>query len=125
MKTKPWAVLLIILTTALTTTAQLFFKQGTNNPLFSKLFLLFIFIGLCIYGVGFVFMVLAFRGGEVSVLYPIFSTSYIWVILFSNYMFHEPITQLKILGVCIIILGITFIALGSKQTSAIKYEEAA
>jgi len=109
-KTKLWAMFLIILTTGLTSFAQILYKKAWNqNPETilvngigipgSLPFYTLIFSGLSLYGLGFVFMSLAFKGGEVTVLYPIFASSYVWVVLLSNYYFVEPITLLKIIGV--------------------------
>jgi len=121
--TKNWAIGLIVLTTALTSIAQVLYKKGVSSPAWSIPFLTFIIIGMCLYAIGAVMMIIAFKGGEVTVLYPIFASSYVWVILLSNYFFQESITLFKIIGVAIIIIGITFISFGSTKGSVIEYEE--
>jgi len=122
MGTKWWAIALVLLCTLLTTTAQIFLKFGAD-----KLPIIFLnwalFSGILLYAIGAVILIIAFKGGEVTVIYPIFASSYIWVSLLSAYTFSEPLTILKISGIFIVILGISFIALGSKKKSAIKYTE--
>lgn len=114
METKWWAILLILLTTALTSVAQVFLKIGSPRlpEIFTNLPLL---IGASLYVAGAAMMIIAFKGGEVTVLYPIFATSYVWVSLLSARVFGELISTFKWLGIFTIMMGISFIAFGSKQ----------
>lgn len=122
MGTKWWAIALVLLCTLLTTSAQIFLKMGAD-----KLPLLFfnwsLFIGIFLYGIGAIVLIIAFKGGEVTVIYPIFASSYVWVSLLSTYFFSETLGFLKIAGIFVVILGITFIASGSRKGSAIEYTE--
>jgi len=115
MKTKLWAIALIILTTAFTSAAQVFLKIGSPRlpEIFTNLPLL---AGAVLYVLGAGFMIIAFKGGEVTVLYPIFATSYVWVSLLSVRIFGETISTFKWLGIFTIIMGVTFIAFGSKDS---------
>lgn len=133
MATKLWAVGLILLCTLITTTAQIFLKFGADRLPAWALNLQFmlgilldwpLIIGISLYGTGAVIMLIAFKGGDVTVLYPIFASSYIWVSILSSYFFSDTLNLIKIAGILIIILGISFIAWGSKKNSAIKYTEA-
>lgn len=122
MKTKLWAIGLMILTTLLTSTAQLFYKKGADKlefNLFSIITNYPLLIGLFLYGIGAVLMITAFKGGELSVLYPIVATSYIWVALFSYFLFHESLNFLRWLGIAAIFFGIIFIGAGSKEKDII------
>lgn len=128
MKTKLWAIGLMILTTLLTSTAQLFYKKGADKLEFN-LFLIItnypLLIGLFLYGIGAVLMITAFKGGELSVLYPIVATSYIWVALFSYFLFHESLNFLRWLGIAAIFFGVIFIGAGSKEKDIISEAGAA
>ena len=62
-------------------------------------------------------MVISFRGGEVSVLYPIIATSYIWVSFLSIFFLNEIMNIFKWLGVAFIIAGIVSIGYGSKSAT--------
>lgn len=123
MKTKWWAIAIVLLCTLVTTTAQVFLKTGAD-----KLPLIFfnwaLFLGITLYGIGAFILIIAFKGGEVTVIYPIFASSYIWVSILSVYFFSEPLNLLKISGIFVVILGITFIALGSRKGESIAYVEA-
>lgn len=104
--------------TLLTSTAQFFLKRGANILELNLIALItnyYLIMGLAIYLVGAILMIAAFRGGEVSVLYPIIATSYIWVSLFSIFLLRELMNVIKWTGVFVIIMGIFFVGLGSKK----------
>jgi uncharacterized membrane protein len=120
MKTKPLAFLLVIASTIFTTAGQVFWKTGamqlkmdvlsiiTNYPLI---------FGFASYGCGAVLLITALKYGELSVLYPIIGTSYIWVTFLSFILFGETLTALKVIGVISIVFGLTFIGFGSKMNT--------
>lgn len=118
MATKLWAVCLVIFCTLLTSSAQILLKFGAQNlpAIFSNVPLI---VGLIIYGVAALALIISFKGGEVTVLYPIIATSYVWVTLLSNVYFQEQLSFLKFFGVFSIILGICFIGWSSRETGAV------
>ena len=114
--TKTWAIGLILICTLVVSLGQFFLKSGANRLVFEPMKLVtnyMLIIGLMVYLVGAVLLVIALRGGEVSVLYPIFATSYIWVTLIAKYALHETITPWRWIGVGTIILGVIFMGFGS------------
>jgi uncharacterized membrane protein len=118
MRTKAWAILLMVLTTALTSTAQIFYKFGAGLLEFNILSLIsnyYLISGLALYSVGSVMMITAFKGGELSVLYPIIATSYIWVAFLSMVFFQENLNFYRWMGIFIIFFGVVFIGVGSKR----------
>ena len=61
-------------------------------------------------------MIIAFKGGELSVLYPIIATSYVWVSIASPFFFEtDYMTTSKWIGVFVIIGGISLIGWGAKK----------
>ncbi|MBI2558562.1 hypothetical protein HYW20_04520 [Candidatus Woesearchaeota archaeon] len=117
MATKLWAALLILFTTLLTSSAQLLYKFGSSTLSFDIIGILtnyYLIAGILLYAVGGILMIVSFRGGEVSVLYPIIATSYIWVSFLSMYFLNEAMNIFKWLGVISIIAGIISIGYGSK-----------
>ncbi len=118
MGTKASAILLVFLTSVLTSGAQALYKIGakslswdivgliTNVPLVS---------GLILYGIGAILFIKALQGGEVSVLYPIVATSYLWVALLSGFLFGESIGLLRWAGVIVVVIGVMLVGFGSRE----------
>jgi drug/metabolite transporter (DMT)-like permease len=61
------------------------------------------------------FFVQGIRQGELSVLYPMASLSYLWTLLWSRLVYKEPFTRNKFIGLGLIIVGIVFIGLGARR----------
>ncbi|MDP6138746.1 MAG: EamA family transporter [Candidatus Woesearchaeota archaeon] len=118
MSTKLWAMGIVLGSTLLTSTAQLFYKFAAEKLSFNILSIITnvnLLVGMVLYAVGGILLIISFRGGEVSVLYPIFATSYIWVSFLSIYFLGEVMNIFKWLGVFVIIAGIILIGYGSKK----------
>jgi multidrug transporter EmrE-like cation transporter len=116
--TKPWAIALVIISTLLNATAQIFYKIGASNltPNLSSIITNYpLLLGLLIYGISACLLIVSLKYGELSVLYPIVATGYIWVTLASAYFFNEQLNNFKIAAILTIIIGIFFIGLGSKE----------
>tara|TARA_Y100000310_G_scaffold337830_1_gene425910 strand:- start:970 stop:1356 length:387 start_codon:yes stop_codon:yes gene_type:complete len=127
MSTKTWAMGLMVLTTIFTSIAQVLYKQGAEKLQFNLISIITnipLITGMALYILGAVIMIIALKGGEVSALYPIIATSYIWVSLLSMYFFNESLNLLRWTGIFIIIAGIISISIGSKQKEIIEYTEA-
>jgi drug/metabolite transporter (DMT)-like permease len=128
MRTEPKAFALMILCTFLTSTAQVLYKFGANRLIGGVSIIALItnyplILGLALYVIAGVILIVALKDGDVTVLYPIVATSYIWVSLLSMFIFGEVMNISKWLGVFVIIIGIVSIAMGSKKDS-ISYTEA-
>ena len=119
MATKLWAIGLVLLCTLLTSTAQIVYKHGVR-PFNVYLILL----GLFIYGVAAVILLKALKAGELSVLYPVIATSYIWVSIFSPVFFEsDSMNTMKWAGIALIVIGVSFIGFGSKEGSVMEKAE--
>ncbi len=122
MKTHPLAILSVALATFLTATGQFLFKLGSANitpgwDLFHNWYLI---AGFSIYGISAAILVVALKYGELSVLYPIISLSFVWVNIISFEFLGETLNNYKWAGVCLIILGVSCIGFGSKSASSIE-----
>lgn len=116
--TKKWAIAIILTGTLLNSIAQVLYKFGAERLTLSISSLLtnyFLMIGLSIYAVSAIALLIALKGGELSVLYPLIATSYVWVSFLSIYFFNEIMNVYKWLGIIVIILGVTFIGMGSRS----------
>ena len=118
--TKWWAFALAFVTTLFTSIAQVMYKFGSKQlswPISSILTNVPFMLGWVLYGIGALVMIAALKGGEVTVLYPVVASSYVWVLLLSKYYFGESINGWKIFGIIVIILGIGLISWGSRDQS--------
>jgi uncharacterized membrane protein len=110
--------------TFLGATAQMLMKTGmtrqdpsiwnyiTNVPLI---------IGYALYGLGAVLFTIALRDGELSVLYPVISLTYVWVAILSVPVLHENFNVhtwkgvSKIVGILTIMSGVAVLGRGQKK----------
>src|SRR5579863_1523613 len=114
------SLLMIVVFTLLSAAAQVLMKFGTNylklHPsLMGVLTDVPLIAGLALYGVGAVLMVLALRHGELSVLYPLISLSYVWVAVLSVVVFGEMMNVYKITGICAIMVGVAVLGSGAHK----------
>ncbi|PIN81961.1 hypothetical protein COV11_00450 [Candidatus Woesearchaeota archaeon CG10_big_fil_rev_8_21_14_0_10_30_7] len=125
MKTKTSSIVLMIICTLFTSVAQLFLKKGANNLSLLSVLKFFesaitnptLIIGCILYFIAATIFVIALKGGELSVLYPIIATSYFWVTLLALFFLNEQINYFKWMGIFIIFIGITFVGVGSKNAN--------
>ena len=71
-------------------------------------------VGVSMYLLSTVFFIMGIKHGELTVLYPLVSLSYVWTMIWSRIFFKEPITGFKFLGVGMILLGVFFIGMGNR-----------
>ena len=119
------AIGLAIICTVFTSVGQVLWKFGLTRIEFTNLWTLinvpFIF-GFVSYGLGAVFMLLAFKYGELSLVYPFISASYVWVILLSMYLFSDVMNWWKWFGVIIIVVSVCLLGYGSSKRDKIEVE---
>jgi len=108
---KTTAIVLVLLSTTLTSAGQLFFKFGADKLSLENLLSNYLlFIGIILYIVALVIFILALKNNELSLLYPLYATSYIWVSLLSMFFLNETMNLFKWLGIFLIIMGVSFVA---------------
>lgn len=118
MKTKLWAVALVVLCTLFTAFGQFFYKLGAHAPMSSFYAIVTnyaIIAGLALYGVASVLLVISLKHGELSLLYPFISLSFIWVLLISVIFFSETLQLIHWSGILIIMMGISLIGYGKEH----------
>lgn len=77
--------------------------------------IIYLLVGFAFCGLGAIFMILAYRFGELSVLQPINSASFIFSLILAALVLHEVITVWQIIGVIVIICGIILIGGSDKK----------
>ena len=104
------SVLLVFGCTILGAAAQILFKFGAIHlPKPTPLQILsspWLLLGYCLYALSTVLMVLALRKGQLSILYPIISLTYVWVALLSMLIFKETLNAYKAIGLLIVVAGV-------------------
>lgn len=116
MATELWAIGLVISATLLGAFGPILLKKASAKKL-SKISALiknyYLFVGVALYALGTILFIPALKGGDLSILYPFVSLSYIWVSLLSVRFLGEKMNKYKWAGVVFIILGVTLIGIGS------------
>ena len=112
MQVKLSLILLVAFCALLGALGQLFLKLGSSSLSFDFYSLITnwkLLLGLFLYGVGAVLFIIALKYGNLSILYPIIATSYIWVSIFSVLFLKENFPYFKWLGITFILLGVIII----------------
>ena len=71
--------------------------------------------GYCLYGIFTVLFVYALKHGELSILYPLISMSYVWVAITAVVAFHEAVNPFKLIGIAIIVAGVMVLGRGGQK----------
>lgn len=112
MKTHWWAIGLMILATVLTSSAQVSFKFASDTFSMSLQGIAAnwpFWLGLAMYIGAAALLIAAFSGGELSVLDPLQSASFIWTLLAAWLLLGEHVSPRNIAGIAIILAGITLL----------------
>ena len=117
MKSNFVGIGIIIICTLLTTVAQLSFKLGSSSIDFSLTSFInpYIIIGFVSYGLAAVLFIIALKFGELSLLYPIWSLSFVWITLVSMFFLNESVSIPNWIGITFIIAGISFVGFGARN----------
>jgi multidrug transporter EmrE-like cation transporter len=112
-------VLLVFCCTLLGAAAQILMKTGANRladpGIIGILTNVPLMAGYTLYGISTVLLVLALKDGELSRLYPIIALTYVWVTGLAWYFFSDNLNAFRIVGIAIIVCGVT--VLGRKETA--------
>lgn len=116
--------LIIVISVVLNSAAQLFIKQGVANMekfTFSirSVFALALYaatsipilIGLVCYVLSFGLWIVVLSRVNVSLAYPLLSIGYIFTAVFAYFLFNEPFTWQKSVGILTICLGVFILSL--------------
>lgn len=113
--------LLVVCCTLIGAAAQVLIKKGAGalgpNPTMVQTALAMLltpalFAGYSMYGVSTILLVLALRHGQLSLLYPVFAMTYVWVTILSVLVFHESMNGFKLAGIAVIVGGIAVLGMG-------------
>jgi uncharacterized membrane protein len=71
----------------------------------------FFIFGVLLYAISALLFIYSLKKGNLSVLYPVIASSYIWTTFFAIKMLNEPFPFFKWIGIALIIIGIICICL--------------
>ncbi len=105
-----WAIMLMIIGTFFAAAGSLLLKKGSEKIKNIRTLLpKNLIIGIIIYVISAILFIIALKGGELSILYPIASLDYIWTCFLAKKYLGEKINTYKWTGVFIIVIGISLI----------------
>jgi undecaprenyl phosphate-alpha-L-ara4N flippase subunit ArnE len=104
-----WAIGLVLLCTILVAATQIVFKQAAAAPGSNILLQPLLWLGILMSLVAGVLLIIALKHGELSVLYPVIALGFIWVALVGVFFLGEKITTRQIIGMTIVIVGVSLI----------------
>ena len=114
---------LILLNTLILVSGQFLWKMGMmkQQPSFSSigeiiklLFSPYILSGLTLYGFATVLWLFILTRVPLSVAYPVQSLAYIFAVFGAYFFFNEPLGWTKIVGVLLIMVGVSLIGFGGQ-----------
>ena len=118
MRTKPFAIALMLLFTAFSTAGQYLLKLGAesfNLSITSLLTNYHVMLGLLFYGAAAALMLTAMKHAELSVIYPFVALSYVWVALGAFLFLKENLLITNWLGIALIVSGVGLVGYGAEH----------
>jgi drug/metabolite transporter (DMT)-like permease len=112
-------IFLTLVAAMFTSFSQLLFKRGLHKRLNSVMEILKtllnknIIIGLCGYAISFTLYLIALQKSQLSVVFPIFASSFIFVTIISAVVLKERVGAYRVAGVVLIFIGIAIVALSA------------
>ncbi len=108
LKKNKIGIILILISALFTTSGQYFWKISYMHNM------IFILMGFIFYGIGAVGMIVAFKYGSFSVIHPMMSMSYIFIVVLGYYFLNEVVNIEKIIGLMLIMLGVVLVGVGDE-----------
>ena len=94
--------------------AQFLYKQGVRRlgvqPIYENWRLLTGALLFC--GITVLFLIAFKMGGRLSVVYPVYATTFVWGTLLAICVEKEPYSIAQIVGIGIVVIGVSVIAVG-------------
>jgi drug/metabolite transporter (DMT)-like permease len=99
-------IFLVIFGSFIGAIAAFMLKKSTNKKHFINKYTI---LGYGLYGFGALANIWALKYLDVTVVFPLTSTTYIWSLMLAKVYLNEKITLKKILGLSLIIFGVVFL----------------
>lgn len=106
-------ILVVVFATFIGAFGSLYLKKGSKQLHRHNVIMQFLnknlMIGVFLFVLSSIFYIGAMRYGDLSILYPVTSLSYVWISLLSVKFLGERMNRYKWMGIAMIILGVFFI----------------
>ena len=107
------SIILVNIANVLGAIGALFFKMASDTIKLNNFFRSRkLMLGVLMYFASAVIYIIALKNGELTILYPMVATVYIWVSLLSLYVLKEKMNVYKWLGILAILVGVSFVGIG-------------
>jgi multidrug transporter EmrE-like cation transporter len=119
LKTPLASILFMLAAAVLGAAGQYLIKAGTDRAapgIAALLFSPWLWLGIACYtGVMFMFTQAFRHGGAVTVLYPVYSSTFIWAAALGWLVYQQPIRPIHVLGMALLIAGMYFMGIGNES----------
>jgi hypothetical protein len=109
LKTPLISILFFLIASVLGALGQYLYKSGSANSggsILSYLTNIRLLSGVFCYIAVMILFVAAFKkGGSLTVLYPVYASTFIWAAIIAQYAYGTPIKIVNVLGMLILIVG--------------------
>ena len=112
MATESWAIVLVLLGSLVSSFTPILLKKALQKkffPLINFIINKYLLGAIFAFGIGILAYIIALRNGELSVIYPLTSLSYVWVSLYSVRFLGEKMSKFKWVGIALIVVGVVLI----------------
>ena len=123
MATSRNSIILVIIAALIMSISQIFLKIASKKlklqipislELLREVLSIELLLGVLLLSIAALIYIVALKNGELSILYPIFASSYIWIAIFSPIVFPtDSLNLVKVIGIIIIIGGVYCTGRGS------------
>ena len=109
-------IILVLISTIFAALGALYLKKGSSKFGFNINLLMknrYLLLGVVLYFASSLFFIPALKFGDLSLLYPFTSLSYVWTILLSIRFLKEKMNRFKWIAIILIVIGVSLIGIGS------------
>ena len=110
------SLMFVLAATIIGSFGAVFLKLGAARLKRTNLFSMVnsrLLIGVALYLGSSVFYGLGIKGAQLSVVYPMVSLGNVWALVWSRWIFKEPLTRSKLIGLALILAGVCFVGMGN------------
>lgn len=116
MKTKWWAIVLMIICTLILAIGNIFWKMASDNFVFDFFKIITnnsLILGLIFYCMSGLLFIFALKGGQLTVIHPMISLNLIWAAILAPFILtQDSMNFAKWTGIIVIVGGVSLIGYG-------------